>query len=88
MQFANGGLVDLGRLLFAALENVGCAIQQRLLPLMDHGGVHAIGCGQFGGVPLALQGFQGNAGLEGRIVVSTFRHYRSPRLGRPVDIRL
>jgi hypothetical protein len=74
VKFPDGALVDLGGLLRAALEDVHGTVQQRFLPLVDHGGVDAIGCGEFGSSPLAFERFKGNAGLEGGIVVPAFRH--------------
>jgi hypothetical protein len=37
VKFPDGALVDLGGLLRAALEDVHGTVQQRFLPLVDHG---------------------------------------------------
>lgn len=49
-------------------------VQQRLLPLVDHSGVDAIGRGKLNGGSLAFQRFKRNTRPEGGIVVPTFRH--------------
>ena len=41
MQRPDSVLIDLGGSPATALKDVGRAVQQRLLPLMDHRGMHA-----------------------------------------------
>ena len=74
MQRPHSVLIDRRGFPTTTLKDVGRAVRQRLLPLMNHRGMHAIFRSQFRHGPLTLQGLKRNTGFEPRIMVPAFLH--------------
>lgn len=73
-------LVHFSGLLRPALEDICSPVKQRLLPLVDHGRMHAILGSQLRHRAFALHGFQRHAALESSVMVPALLHVLiSPR---------
>jgi hypothetical protein len=74
MQRPHRVFIDLGGLLAASLEDVSRALQQSLLPLMDHRRMHAYSAASSDTVHSPFKASKRHAGLEPRVMVPALPH--------------
>jgi hypothetical protein len=74
MQRTHRDFIDVGGLLGASLEDVSRALQQSLLPLVDHCRTHTVVSGQLRHCAFALHGLQRQAGLENSVMIPALLH--------------